>query len=245
MGSFRIDRLKGHPRPGWNYVLGCDAAGGTGNDEAAIIGLTLETFEQVFEFGSNRIDPVDFGHFICHWGNFFNEAWIVCEGNNHGIATHSILKKNYSRMKLYKRNLPMKGEVQYGYYTGETTKKAIVGYILEGIENGLTLYGPSTCKEMNKFIETPSGQMGAAGSKKKSPGGTNIETPQDGKVIALGLACCGWFKWKHLALDLKPKPAEPKIDYGTSVIRIDAFEWMQQTARRGKVQKLFPRQVAA
>ena len=100
-------------------------------------------------------------------------------------------------MKLYKRTLPMKGKVVYGFYTGDSTKKEIIGYIHEGLENGLTLHGKQLCDEMNKFIEDASGRMGASTIRRKSTPGAATEMPQDGRVIGLGLACCGWFKWKQ------------------------------------------------
>lgn len=219
LGTYRINRLKDHPKDGWHYVLGGDASGGTGNDEAAIQILALETFEQVLEWGDNRVDPVEFGHLIVKLGTQYNTCHLIVEGNNHGIATHSILLKSYPRSKIYKRKIPMKqGKVAYGFYTGESTKKELVGNILMAIEAGLYLYGEETCDEMNKF-EEHQGKMGA---------------PQDGKVIALGLACLGYFKWKHLAVSLNPPKPKEQIDYERHIFQFDAYEWMQEAAKRDR-----------
>jgi hypothetical protein len=216
--GYRMDLLDGHPRQDRTYVIGADAAGGTGNDEASIQILTLETFEQVLEFGSQHIDPVEFGHLLIKLGEEYNEAYMVPEGNQHGIATCSVLKKGYNRQKIYKRNAPSKkGKMQYGYWTGDTTKKELVGYILEALEDGVVLYGPSTIKEIGEFEESATGKMGA---------------PQDGKVIALALACVGRVKWIRYAKDLRVRIAPVVPDYEKSTILLDAYEMMKEAGRK-------------
>lgn len=229
--QYRIDYDPTHPRENFTYVLGADASGGTGNDEAAVQILTLETFEQVFEFGSSFCDPVEFGHLLCEWGQVYNMAYLIPEGNNHGIATCAILDREYPiRSRIYKRRLPTKGgKVELGFYTGETTKKELVGYILRAIEDGIFIYGEDTIKEMGEFEEDANGRMGA---------------PQDGKVVALGLACVGFYKWRHLANDLRVKPKVSATDYSNCSFRFDAYEWMQEAAK-GQKQGLnfFPKQV--
>ena len=194
----RVNYLEGHPIPGHTYVIGGDAAGGTGNDEAATQIFDLNTLEQVKEYGSSHIDPVQFGRNLIVEGLRFNEAYIVAEGNNHGIATHSILKDGYPKMKLYKRLIPTKGgEIKYGYNTGESTKPALIGLIKEAMDFGITLYGDRTIQQMLKYEENSKGQMGG---------------PEDGLVIALGLACVGIFKWmRFVTLPQEPKP-KPNLD---------------------------------
>jgi len=225
LGRFRVDYLKGHPHPDYTYVLGGDASGGTGNDDAAIEILTLETFEQVFDFASNQCDPVVFGHFIVQLGILFNMAYLVCEGNNHGIATHSIILQGYpQRSRIYRRNTPSKtSKVEYGFWTGETTKNELVGKVLEGLDNGLTIYGEDLITEMDEFEESDSGRK---------------EGPQDGRVISLGLACVGWFKWRHRARDLRPKPPPPLVNWEHAVFRYDPYEWMMEAAKRDKMMPL-------
>ncbi len=196
-GTYRVEYHKEHPKKNYTYVLGADASGGTGNDEAAIQVLCLETFEQVFEFGSNTMDPVAFGHFIAKIGKMFNEAFLVPEGNNHGIATCAVLLKEYNKFKIYKRALPSKaGKPSYGFYTGENSKKELIGSIHESLESGIILYGEKTIREMREFEEIDN-KMGA---------------DEDGLVIALGLACLGFFKYSRF----KYKPL--KIDKPLSAL---------------------------
>ena len=187
----RIESLSGHPKKDHTYVIGADPSGGTGNDEAGAQVICLDTLEQVLEFGDKNIDPVEFGYFLTALGKKYNEAFLICESNNHGIATHSILKKGYSLQKIYKELIPKGGKIKYGYITNENSKHNLVGKVKEAQELGLTLYAKGTCDEMKAFHEDPeSGKMGA---------------PSDNKVIALGMACVGIFKYLHYKKDLTPK----------------------------------------
>lgn len=217
---YRIDYDNTHPREDRTYVIGADASGGTGHDEAAVQIITLETFEQVYEFGHDRIDPVEFGHFLVDLARHYNQAYIVHESNNHGITVDAILRKDYTTSRLYLRKLPTrKSRAGYGYFTGETTKPALAGVILQALELGLILYGESTIDELYEFEEDSHGRMGG---------------PQDGKVIALGLACVGYFKWMNLAKSLTTPQAKPHIDYEHSSFVYDPFEWMEEAAKAAR-----------
>ena len=179
----RVNYLPGHPKPQYNYVIGADPSGGTGNDDAGVHVICLETLEQVLSFNNNSVDPVDLGHFLAKLGKKFNEAWIVCEANNHGIATLSILKKEYTTLKLYKRRIPT-GKISkplYGITTTESSKHELVGATKEIFEMGLKLYDPKTNEELEGFIEDP--------ETKKMYG------VSDNLVIALGMACIGVKKY--------------------------------------------------
>jgi hypothetical protein len=185
----RCEYLPGHPRKDAHYIIGADPSGGTGNDEAAIQIVCLETFEQVFEFGLDTIDPIDFAHLLSKIGKRFNEAYIVCEGNNHGIATLAVLKKEYNLQKLFKMNIPHKsGKIRYGFTNNEMSKHLMIGASKEMLEQGFKIYGKDTIQQMRLFTEDPkTGKMGG---------------PEDGKVIALCLACIGvkkfaqWINWE-------------------------------------------------
>lgn len=217
----RIESLSSHPKRDHTYVLGADPSGGTGNDEASAQILCLDTLEQVLEFGDKNIDPVDFGYFLTLLGKKYNEAFIICEANNHGIATHSILKKEYSRIKLYKEFLSKAGKIKYGILTTENSKHALIGKIKECQEMGLTLYGKGTCDEMQAFHEDPSsGKMGA---------------PSDNRVIALGMACVGVFKYLRTRKDLSPRAEKPKYipGSGMSMTFEQIFGGLEDRRRKG------------
>jgi len=228
----RIEYLSGHPRPGWHYVIGSDPSGGTGNDEAAYIVLCLETCEEVEEFGNSGINPVDFGLLLAKVGKKYNEAFQVCESNNHGIATHSVLLKVYPHQKIYKRHLPVHGgKIKYGFHTTEDTKCELVGAINTTFDTGLVLHGTTLVQEMKAFSEDPkTGQLGAK---------------SDNRVIALGLACIGYIRYERFkSIDL-PKREKKVYQPGSGmIIRFDEVLKNIEEQRQRKM-GYFPNQLAS
>lgn len=220
-----------HPQPRRTYVLGADPSGGTGNDEAAVQILCLETMEQVFELGSNTIDPVVFGHYLAKLGKLYNEAYIVCEANSYGIATHSVLKREYSTLKIYKKILPSKsGQVRYGFQTTEESKKLLVGSIKQLLEMGMSLYGIKTLTEMSKFEEDPDTEK--------------LSAPEDGLVIALGLASIGYFKYERYAFKIKEAEIpKPKITHEGVNYMYFTFEDMMERLKRQEQSTVFGSQL--
>lgn len=191
----RCEYLPQHPKREFNYVLGADPSGGTGHDEAAIAVFCLETFEQVFEFGDNTIDPVDFAHYLVLIAKRYNDAYVVCEANNHGIAVLSILRKSYMPTRLYKKEIPKSGgKIRYGLQTTEANKHMMVGACKELIDEGLIIYGRKTFLQMKAFSEDLDGKMGA---------------PEDGLVIATCLACVGMQKYYR---QRGSRYEKPKVD---------------------------------
>ena len=226
--NHRMDYLSNHPQEQRTYVLGADPSGGTGHDNAACQILCLETLEQVLEFASSQVDPVDFGHLLVELGLEYNTAFIICEANHHGIATHSILLKNYPLMKKYKRKLPMRsGKPIYGYITTQNTKPALVGAIYECEELGLALYSKELISEMKTFEETPEGKL---------------EGPKDDRVIALGLACVGYLKYQHLKFDIRPKVVIPKPDPNRNYMYY-TFEEIFKDLDRKPQESILPRMI--
>ena len=74
---------KGNP-PNSEYVFGADISAGTGgawSSYSALEGIDKKTGEQVFEWRSNRLDPIQFGEltvWVCKW---FHDAYLVPEVN--------------------------------------------------------------------------------------------------------------------------------------------------------------------
>jgi len=184
--NYRVNYLKGHPRQDRTYIIGMDPSGGTGHDDAGMQITCLETLEQVLQFGRSDVDPVEFGRMGLTYGKKYNEAFIVCESNNHGIATHAILSKRYPRLKIYKRKLPTKsGIVKYGFPTTRNTKHELIGALKELIDLGLSIYDQRTIKQMLAYEEDPNtGEMWAL---------------EDDLVIALALSAVGCFKYMRYA----------------------------------------------
>jgi hypothetical protein len=117
----------------------------------------------------------------------------VCESNNHGAAVVPYLKENYPKDRIYKRKFATsKTPAVYGWNNGDTTKHALVGLILDNLDQ-VTLYGIQTVKELKAFEEDSEGKM-----KGKS----------DNLVIATGLAMLGLKKFDYLRQEYE----RPKVE---------------------------------
>lgn len=211
-----VYKLGNHPQPNLHYVFGGDPSGGTGNDDAAILGICCETAEQVFELANNTINPINFGRLLVDIGKAYNEAYLVCEGNNHGAAVIPYLKENYPRHRLYKCKLETKSAPpKYGWYNTAFTKHALVGLMLEQLDQ-ITLYGIQTVKELKGFEENAEGQMSGK---------------EDNLVIATGLAMMGFKRFEYLRQEyMRPKVVVVKEKPNYMVYTLD--EILENLAKR-------------
>lgn len=220
--------LEGHPKQGWHYVLGADPSGGTGNDAAVIEVFCVETLEQVFEFGDNHTNPVQFAWLIHDIGKYYNEAYLVVEANNHGISTLAVLKESYPRTQIFKRSVTAKS-IKYGWQTTNITKPQIAGLTNEMLEEGLVIHSTTLRDAMLSFEEDVEGKM---------------EGKEDHYVIACMLACLGLRKKEVIRttrpdlIIVKPKTDLDKVDYTQS-----SFEDIMSRIRPQGHSQLFRRQV--
>jgi hypothetical protein len=154
----------------------------------------------VFELYNPNIDPVKCAKVVAEVGRTFNEAFLVVEGNNHGIATNSILKDIYPRSQLYKQKYATSASpAKYGWTNSISSKHALVGIMIEELSD-LTIYGRQTVDGLNAFEETPEGRM---------------EGQDDHQVISIGLALLGLKKFGHLKRRQPdaPPPEKKKPNY--------------------------------
>lgn len=159
--------LEGHPRAGYQYVIGGDVSAGVGKDYSVGEVYCLNTKEQVAEYRNNRIDPEAFGYKLVSIGKEYNEAFINCESNNHGILTIKVLKKHYSNSKLYRKSILRRGgeEVDritdYGFRTSMKSKPFAVGELRTCLSHDWVIHSPILKDELDTFIEDDNGSLGA------------------------------------------------------------------------------------
>lgn len=98
------------PHPKHTYFIGADVSDGIGKDHSVadvVRAATLERpFEQVAQYISDSIDPVDFAHVLDTLGRFYRdadgfEAKMAVETNNQGIATQSELERHLGYVNFY------------------------------------------------------------------------------------------------------------------------------------------------
>lgn len=162
VGTATEMRLEGHPKFGYHYAFGADSSGGTGNDDSAIIGLCLETNEQVYRWKDNRTDPVAFARIVANKAEWFNEAFLVPERNSHGISMISILREIYSPTSIYRK--PAVGKsissnnveipaLQYGWNTTEASKDYMIGIGAQVLLEDVKIYDVLLYDQLLGFVE--------------------------------------------------------------------------------------------
>lgn len=191
----RVFGLHSHPQPNLHYTIGADPSGGTGHDDAALVVMCVETLEQVLRFSSNTTDPIVFSKLLLDLGKHYNDAYLIPEANNHGIAVVAILKRDYPRSLLYYHaKATRKAGAKYGWLNTNDRKHNLVGMMQETLDQYL-IYDKKTVEELQAFEEDEEERMGGK---------------SDNLVIASGLAMLGCLKQSHYRTEYLLPKVEPK-----------------------------------
>lgn len=192
--------LDGHPVHGYEYVIGADVSGGTGNDYSVAQVLCVHTLEQVAMFRTNMLPPPDFARVLIALGQRYNYAFLVPEANQHGLSVIACIRDSLAYADKLHRLYRMRRHTRastgplavhtYGYTQTQRTKYQLIGTLQRTLPE-LTLYCPITANELMQFGETEEGKLEAL-----SP------DAHDDAVIALALACEGL---KHEAMRVHPR----------------------------------------
>jgi len=214
--------LDEHPKTYHRYVFGADPSGGTGKDDSAIVGLSLETGEQVLQYKYNRFDPLAFATLLAKLGKYFNDAYLVVESNSHGLSVLSYLKSNYNIGKLYKRSISVDASkvdgipTKYGWSTQGETLKLMIDITLDLLKNDVIIYSPSVISQLNQYSEDFGGRI-VVGSKHQD------------LAIACMLACIGYKHYKKKIFEEARKiedeiPKKKTFDYERREVMSNFFD---------------------
>jgi len=149
------------PDPSSCYVLGCDPAEGLRGDESVIEVFDLNSLEQVAEFASDTTAPDKLADVIKTIGVYYNNAYVVCEINNHGLTTLTTLKKLYPDYLIHKeRRLGTKKysdptSILLGLRTTQNKAK-MVDDLYSFLRDGLIYYSEKLHAELLTFVEIKS-----------------------------------------------------------------------------------------
>jgi len=171
-------KLPDHPHPNLHYIIGGDVSAGVGRDSSVAEVFCLETEEQVAEYINNRIEPDIFAHKLADLGRLFNEAYIGCESNNHGILTLKTLtewdyvasKFMYPLNKVYRtagnNSRTPKDDVRkvasLGVRTTKISKPFMLGLLRKKLGSTAIIHSPILKNELSTFVEHEDGSMGAS-----------------------------------------------------------------------------------
>jgi len=78
--------------PDDSYAIGVDVSGGVGRDYAVVFCVSRMTLQPVCIFRSNMVSPVQLADYIYDMSVTYNNALVLVESNNYGLATIQELK---------------------------------------------------------------------------------------------------------------------------------------------------------
>lgn len=86
------------PVPDYSYAIGVDTSGGVGRDFSVIMVMCKNTGNPVCIFRSNKVSPIDLAEYIITLAQQYNNALVLIEANNYGLATINEVSHNYGRL---------------------------------------------------------------------------------------------------------------------------------------------------
>lgn len=161
------------PRPDQQYVLSGDIGEGIELDrsvgDVTRVGTVTEPDEQVGQYVTDTVDPVDFAHVLDAIGRFFQgsdglPAMAAVEVNNHGLATHAEMSRHlgYENFFIWQHEDALRPENRFsnrvGWFTSQKTRALIVTRYIKKVKtrdiNGVADYqlnSPFTLEELKDF----------------------------------------------------------------------------------------------
>ena len=168
--------------PEWEtpYIIAADVSLGVGQDYSVAVVMDAE-YKVVAMYRDNRIDPSTYGEFLFYLSRYYNNAFLLVESNNMGIATLQKLE-SMGHSNLYKQtkiaNVSNDSGERLGFRTTQATKPVIIGNLKKLIEDeGVLIPSNIMIQELKDYISTATGKTEAA------PG------THDDTVMALAMGC--------------------------------------------------------
>ena len=182
-GEYRTD---GGPLAVWAepefdhvYCIGADVAEGLGHGDYSVAQVIDATTEEVVAVWHGHIDPDLFGSDVLFdLGDWYNNALIGVESNNHGLTTLKALQrsgyKNIYRQRRLAQRSPQATEM-LGWRTTAASKPLAIDELAKALrDSDLLLSDERTIAELRTFVREENGKMHGS--------------PHDDRVMALAIA---------------------------------------------------------
>ena len=178
----REGKLQQWDYPDWDkpYIIAADVSLGVGQDYSTAVVMDQE-YKVLALYRDNKIDPSTFGELLFYLSRYYNNAFLLVESNNMGIATLQKLEA-MGHSNLYRQtkiaNVSNEDGTRLGFRTTQATKPVIIGNLKKLIEDeGIWIPSNIMIQELKDYISTSTGKTEAA------PG------THDDTVMALAMGC--------------------------------------------------------
>ena len=147
-----------HMKSDHYYSLGADTAEGVGQDDSALTVIDRMTGREVASFARNQIPPDIFAKKIKQVAEYFNNALVVLEINNHGLAVLNELSRLGYMYIFRQRNFDKvtnEWTRKLGWKTTAVTKPLMVDEFIRALrEEEVGLSTAATVGQMLTFVHT-------------------------------------------------------------------------------------------
>lgn len=169
------DEWKPHPRgelilwddvsPSETYTIGADVAMGIRGGDYSVAQVLDSKKRHVASFRAH-VHPDYFADILLRMGEFFNNAYIICESNSHGLLTCTRLYKDYNYTNFHTEitvdKVTDKETIKLGFATTAKSKPLVINELRATLrERQLHSDDKITLREMLTYIETETGGMEA------------------------------------------------------------------------------------
>jgi hypothetical protein len=152
------------PQPNMYYVIGADVAEGLITGDYSV-GVVLDDKCDVVALWHGHIDPDLFGKELVALGYYYNEAYIGCEANNHGLTTlKSIISYDYYNVYYSKTYDKVADEItkKLGWQTNQRTKPMMIDKLAEFVREFLVgIPSIDIIKELYTYVIDEKGKTNA------------------------------------------------------------------------------------
>lgn len=166
-------KIYGYPNANRVYTIGLDPAFGIevetlDRDYTAIVGWDAISKEQVFSFKS-RIQWDEVAHIAVILGKYYNNAYIIPERNNHGLAVISKMRDLkygfiYRERDYDETGLERKDEL--GFLTTQRKKPLLISHFVDLFKaDSVTIHDEELINEMSTYTQDKRGRLCASHGK--------------------------------------------------------------------------------
>ena len=160
------------------YAIGADVAEGLDHGDYSCAHVLDARSGQQCAVWHGHTPADEFGYELKKLGNFYNNALVGCESNNHGLTTVTILRQlQYPRLYRDRKvdDITGKVELRYGFRTDQKSKPLILDELGGALrDHDITIYDAPTIKELMTFIRDEKAKLHGS--------------PHDDRVMSLAIA---------------------------------------------------------
>jgi hypothetical protein len=151
--------------PGEMYTIGADVAMGIRGGDYSVAQILDSKKRHVGSFRAH-VHPDYFADVLLRLGEFFNDAYVICESNSHGLLTCTRLYKDYGYSNFHTEivvdKISDKETVKLGFATTAKSKPLVINELRAALRmDELEIHDKVTLREMLTYIETETGGMEA------------------------------------------------------------------------------------